>query len=37
MKKGYKHIESIDYGEVFTHVARLETFRLMISLASQHR
>jgi hypothetical protein len=37
MKKGYKHIESIDYGEVFTHVARLETIKLMILLVAQHR
>ena len=35
--KGYKQRESIDYGEVFALVARLETIRLMISLAAQHR
>jgi len=37
MAKGYKQREGIDYGEVFTPVARLETIKLMISLATQHR
>jgi hypothetical protein len=32
--KGYKQREGIDYGEVFAPVARLETIRLMISLAA---
>jgi hypothetical protein len=35
--KGYKKREGIDYGEVFAPVAQLETIRLMISLAAQHR
>jgi hypothetical protein len=35
--KGYKKREGIDYGEVFALVAQLETIRLMISLAAQHR
>ena len=35
--KGYKQREGIDYGEVFAPVARLETIRLLISLAAQHR
>jgi hypothetical protein len=35
--KGYKQREGIDYGEVFAPVAWLETIRLMISLAAQHR
>jgi hypothetical protein len=35
--KGYKQREGIDYGEVFALVAWLETIRLMISLAAQHR
>jgi len=35
--KGYKQREGIDYGEVFTPVARLETIKLMISLAAQQR
>jgi hypothetical protein len=35
--KGYKQREGINYGEVFAPVARLETIRLMISLAAQHR
>jgi hypothetical protein len=35
--KGYKQREGIDYGEVFAPVAQLETIRLMISLAAQHR
>ncbi|CAL5385932.1 unnamed protein product [Camellia sinensis] len=35
--KGYKQRAGIDYGEVFAPVARLETIRLMISLAAQHK
>lgn len=35
--KGYKQREGIDYGEVFAPVARMETIRLMISLAAQSR
>ena len=35
--KGYKQRECIDYREVFAPIARLETIRLMISLAAQHR
>jgi hypothetical protein len=35
--KGYKQRKGIDYGEVFAPVARLETIRLMISLAAQYR
>jgi len=35
--KGYKQREDIDYGEVFAPIARLETIKLMISLAAQHR
>jgi len=35
--KAYKQREGIDYGEVFAPVAWLETIRLMISLAAQHR
>jgi hypothetical protein len=35
--KGYKQREGIDYGEVFALVAWLETIRLMILLAAQHR
>jgi hypothetical protein len=35
--KDYKQKEGIDYGEVFAPVARLETIKLMISLAAQHR
>lgn len=31
---GYKQRAGIDYGEVFALVARLETIRLMISLAA---
>jgi hypothetical protein len=35
--KGYKQREGIDYREVLSPVARLETIILMISLATQHR
>lgn len=35
--KGYKQRVGIDYGEVFAPVARMETIRLMISLAAQHK
>ena len=35
--KGYKQKEGIDYGEVFAPVARLETIRLLISLAAQEK
>ena len=35
--KSYKQREGIDYGEIFALVAWLETIRLMISLAAQHR
>ena len=37
MAKSYKQREGIDYGEIFALVAWLETIRLMISLAAQHR
>ncbi|KAI9152926.1 hypothetical protein LWI28_003161 [Acer negundo] len=33
--KGYKQKEGVDYGEVFAPVSRLETIRLLISLAAQ--
>ena len=35
--KGYKQKEGIDYDKVFTPVTRMETIRLVISLAAQHR
>lgn len=35
--KCYKQQPGIDYGEVFTVVAHLESIRLFISLASHHR
>ena len=35
--KGYKHKEGIGYDEVFAPVTRMETIRLLISLAAQHR
>ena len=34
--KGYNQRADIDYDEVFAHVARLETVRLIISLATQN-
>ena len=35
--KGYNQRASIDYDEVFAPIARLETIRLIISLATQNR
>ena len=35
--KGYKQKKGIDYDEVFAQVTRMETIRLLISLAAQHR
>ncbi|KZV28520.1 hypothetical protein F511_15600 [Dorcoceras hygrometricum] len=35
--KGYKQKHGVDYDEVFAPVARLETIRLLISLAAQYR
>jgi len=32
--KDYKQRKGIDYGEVFTHIAWLDTTRLIISLAA---
>ncbi|GJY95415.1 retrovirus-related pol polyprotein from transposon TNT 1-94 [Tanacetum coccineum] len=37
MAKGYKQKHGIDYEEVFAHVARLKTIRMIISIAAQHR
>ncbi|GKV41340.1 hypothetical protein SLEP1_g48885 [Rubroshorea leprosula] len=37
MAKGYKQQHGIDYEEVFAPVARLETIRLIISLATQNK
>ena len=34
--KGYSQRQGIDYDEVFAPVARLETIRLIISLAAQN-
>ena len=34
--KGYKQRQGIDYEEVFAPVARMETIRLLISLAAQN-
>jgi Reverse transcriptase (RNA-dependent DNA polymerase) len=35
--KGYKQKTRIDYEEVFAPVARMETIRLLISLAAQNK
>ena len=35
--KGYKQKYGIDYEEVFAPIARLDTVRLLISLAAHHR
>lgn len=35
--KGFSQLPGIDYDEVFVPVARLETIRLIISLAAQNR
>ena len=37
MVKGYSQRQDIDYDEVFAPVARLETIRLLISLATQNQ
>ena len=37
VSKGYSQEAGIDYDEVFAPVARLETVRLIISLAAQNR
>lgn len=34
--KGYKQRQRIDYGEVFAHVARIDTIRLQMALAAQN-
>jgi Reverse transcriptase (RNA-dependent DNA polymerase) len=34
--KCYKQKHSIEYDEVFAHVARLDTIRILISLTSHH-
>ena len=36
MVKGYKQQKGIDYDEVFAPVTRMETIRLLFSLAAQH-
>jgi hypothetical protein len=35
--KGYSQRPGIDYGEVFAPIARLETIRMVISLAAQNK
>ena len=35
--KGYKQQYGVDYEDVFASIARMETLRLMISLAAQKR
>ena len=35
--KGYKQRQGVDYEDVFAPVARLETVRLILSLAAQHQ
>nr|GEZ19941.1 retrovirus-related Pol polyprotein from transposon TNT 1-94 [Tanacetum cinerariifolium] len=35
--KGYKHKHGINYEEVFAHVALLETIRMIIAIAAQHK
>ena len=35
--KGYRQKAGIDYDEVFAHVARMETIRLLISQAAQYK
>ena len=37
VEKGYSQNACIDYDEVFAPVARLETIRLIISLAAQNK
>ena len=33
--KGYAHVAGLDYGDMFGHVARHDTIRLLFVLASQ--
>jgi len=35
--KGYNQKAGIDYDEVYSHVARLETIRLIISITAQNK
>ena len=35
--KGYAQKEGIEYGEVFSHVARMESIRILIAVAAQER
>ena len=35
--KGYKQRERVDYAEVFAPVTRMETIRLLISIAAQNK
>ena len=37
VEKGYNQKHEIDYEEVFVHIVRLETIRLIIATAAQHR
>ena len=32
--KGYSHQQGVDYTEVFSHVARMETIRFVVALAA---
>ena len=34
--KGYSQVEGIDYGEIFSHVAKLTSIRFLLSLAAAY-
>ena len=36
MAQGYSQVEGIDYGETFSHVARLESICMLLAFASHH-
>jgi hypothetical protein len=35
--QGYNQVEGLDFGKTFTHVARLETIRILVAFAASKR